>query len=238
MRMRLALIVPLAIVLVGAGLLVASHARAATRPTVVVSITVDDGFETAWSALPELHKYGMHATFYVNSGKLNQPGRLTTAQVRQLAAAGNEIGGHSVTHPNLANLDAAEARRQICNDRVAIAGILGTAPTDFAYPYGAYTPATEAIVAACGYNSAREVGGIASQSCGPTCPYAESIPPTNPYAIRTGVSVIPTTSPDATIDQVKAVRPPYRSAPIPITKKLTKAMADAMLIRIAAVLCE
>ena len=203
-RTGLVLIAPLLVALGGVGLLVSSHARAATTPKVVVSLTFDDGFATAWGVRPELQKYGMHATFFVNTGKLNQPGRLTSAQVRQLAAAGDEIGGHSVTHPNIANLDAPEAKRQICDDRVAIAGILGAAPTDFAYPYGAYTPATEAIVAGCGYNSARQVGGIASQFCGPTCPYAESIPPANPYAIRTGVSVVPTTAATAPESQVNA----------------------------------
>jgi len=203
-RRRLILIASLLVVLAVVGLSVTAPAPAAAAPTVVVSITIDDGFQTAWSVRPELRKYDMHATFYVNSGKLNQPGRLTVAQVQQLSADGNEIGGHSVTHPNIANLDAPEAKRQICNDRVALAGMLGAGPTDFAYPYGAYTPETEAIVAGCGYNSARRVGGIASQFCGPACPDAESIPPANPYAIRSGVSVVPSTAPNAPEDQVRA----------------------------------
>src|ERR1700674_3578487 len=108
-RRRLELIAVLLVVLAGAGLLDAAHAPAAAAPKVIVSLTIDDGFASAWGVRPELHKYGLHATFFINSGKLDQPGRLTTAQVRSLAAAGDEIGGHSVTHPNLANLDAPEA---------------------------------------------------------------------------------------------------------------------------------
>ncbi len=169
--------VALCAVVAGVGLVGAARADAAPAPKVVVSLTFDDGFETVWGVRPQLRKYEMHATFFINSGKLNQTGRLTSSQVRQLAADGNEIGGHSVSHPNIANLDPLEAKRQICDDRVALAGLLGTAPTDFAYPYGAYTPATQAIVAGCGYNSARRVGGVASASCLPACPYAESMPP-------------------------------------------------------------
>jgi len=196
--------VALCAALAGAGLVAAPRARAAPAPKVVVSLTFDDGFETVWGVRPQLRKYGMHATFFINSGKLNQSGRLTSTQVRQLAADGNEIGGHSVSHPNIANLDPPEATRQICDDRVALAGLLGSAPTDFAYPYGAYTPATQAIVAGCGYNSARRVGGVASASCLPACPYAESSPPADPFAIRTGVSVVPSTAPTAPESEVAA----------------------------------
>jgi len=198
------IVVGLCVLLAGAGALATGRAHAAPAPKVVVSLTFDDGFESVWGVLPELRHYGMHATFFINSGKLNQTGRLTTAQVQHIAADGNEIGGHSVSHPNIANLDAPEATRQICDDRVALAGILGSAPTDFAYPYGGYTPTTEAIVAKCGYNSARRVGGVASASCRPACPYAESIPPADRYAIRTGVSVVPTTAATAPEGEVNA----------------------------------
>ena len=42
---------------------------------------------------------------------------------------------------------------------------------------------------------------------------------------------------NAIIDQASAARPPKRSAPIPIAKKLNSATADAAVISIAAVVC-
>ena len=203
-RRRCIALAPLVLLLLAMALVLPSAARATTRPHVIVSLTFDDGFESVWSARPILQQYDMHATFYLNSGLLNRTGRLTDAQVRELAADGDEIGGHTVQHLHLPSLDPAEAKRQICNDRVALAGITGRAPTDFAYPFSETSPAVDADVAACGYNSGRLVGGISSQHCGPTCPYAETIPPAKPYALRTGVSVVPSTSVTAPEAQITA----------------------------------
>ncbi len=143
----------------------------------IVSLAFDDGFEGSFAAFPILQQYRMHGTFYRNSSLLNRPGRLTDAQVRALYAAGNEIGGHSAQDLHLPGLDPAEAKRQIRDDRIALAGIVGRAPTDFAYPFSQTDPAIDAMVQACGYNSGRLTEGLSDGNRGTTCAYAESIPP-------------------------------------------------------------
>ncbi|HEX3947325.1 MAG TPA: hypothetical protein VHW47_06445, partial [Acidimicrobiales bacterium] len=60
---------------------------------------------------------------------------------------------------------------------------------DFAFPFADYLPADEPIAQECGFNSARGVGSLADaqpKGCAfPDCPYAETIPPTDPYSVRT-----------------------------------------------------
>jgi hypothetical protein len=154
----------------------------------VVSLEFDDGTADQQTAATILQAQGMTGTYFINSGRLGATGYFTLAQVQALAAAGNEIGGHTVTHADLPTLSTDEAARQICNDRVALLGD-GFAVTDLAYPYGDTDAAVEQIAASCGYNSARTIGGIlAAGSCN-GCALAESIPPADPYDTQTPGSV-------------------------------------------------
>ena len=71
-----------------------------------VCITFDDGAETDLiSAAPLLSKLGFGATSYITVDYLGKPGYMSHAQVRELQAAGFEIGCHSLTHPYLTDID-------------------------------------------------------------------------------------------------------------------------------------
>ncbi len=56
--------------------------------------------------------------------------------VRALRDQGFAIGGHTHSHPILARSDDAQATAEIRDNRRALAEVLGTAPTLFAYPNG------------------------------------------------------------------------------------------------------
>src|SRR6266536_2960860 len=56
----------------------------------------------------------------------------------------------------------------------------GLPATSFAYPFGSFDSGTELVVHDCGYNSGRGVSGVTKNG-----PYAETIPPLDPYATRT-----------------------------------------------------
>jgi peptidoglycan/xylan/chitin deacetylase (PgdA/CDA1 family) len=160
----------------------------ALKNTTVV-LTFDDGTTGQDQAAAVLKQYGLHGTFYINSGRLGFPGYLTTSQVQAIAADGNEIGGHTVDHADLTTLSADDAAREICNDRVALAN-LGYHPTSFAYPFGAYTSAIETQVKNCGYNSARKIADLKSNPYGCfNCPTANPQPVPDLYAIKTNSSV-------------------------------------------------
>ncbi len=57
-------------------------------------------------------------------------------EVRGLAAAGMEIGAHTVTHPILARLDSSAAEEEIARSKQGLEEITGAPVTSFAYPNG------------------------------------------------------------------------------------------------------
>lgn len=126
----------------------------------------------------------MRGTFFVNSGFVNQPGHLTWDQLRHMQAAGHEIAGQTIDHARLTRLSPAGIEHEVCDDRGRLLAH-GLAVNAFAYPFGAFNRRAERVVMACGYTSARLASGIrgAGKVC-VNCPYAESIPPRNPFATR------------------------------------------------------
>lgn len=159
-----------------------AKAKAATSP-VTVSLTFDDSNADQVPAEQTMKSLGLHGTFYTVSGWVNQPDYLTLAQVQQIAADGNEIGGHTVQHQDLPTLSADEQKREICNDRANLIN-WGFQPTDFAYPF-ADSDTNEADAKACGYNSARGLGDVVDpQGDCNGCVYGETKPPPDPYYLR------------------------------------------------------
>jgi peptidoglycan/xylan/chitin deacetylase (PgdA/CDA1 family) len=160
----------------------ARTAGRAAAPRTVVSFTFDDGDADQIQAAQVLHSYGMRGTFYIITGVVGASGYFSLSDLHTLAAEGHEVTGHTVSHLEVPHVTAAEARRQICDGRDTLMK-WGFHSTSFAYPGGVYSPATEAIVRGCGFNSARTVIGLRSPGC-PRCTVAETIPPKDPYAIR------------------------------------------------------
>lgn len=161
------------------GAVVAAPARAAANT--VVSLTFDDGNANQMTAAATMKSLGLTGTFYITSGWIDQPTYLTTANLQQLVADGNEIGGHTVTHPDLITLPTDEATRQICDGRVALMN-KGFKVTSFAYPFASENATIEGLVQQCGFNSARGLGDTASPDpTTATLPKAETIPPAKPY---------------------------------------------------------
>ncbi|MEV6401143.1 polysaccharide deacetylase family protein, partial [Streptomyces sp. NPDC051907] len=142
-----------------------------------VLITFDDGYEGVHRhALPHLAKQGFAATLFVSTGWLrgehDEGGALDTMldwdQVRELAAAGTEIGGHTHTHPQLDQLDDARLRYETVRCRDVVADELGAAPVSFAYPYGYSSRRVREAVRAAGFAQSLAVGNaLARRRQGP-----------------------------------------------------------------------
>ncbi|MET1036992.1 MAG: polysaccharide deacetylase family protein [Aeromicrobium sp.] len=161
----------------------ATTASAATGPLTVVSLTFDDANANQKAGAAILDRYNLDGTFYVPSGFVGAPGYLTLADLQGLKAAGHEIGGHTVSHPDLPSLPSDEAKRQICNDRAWLLG-QGFAVRSFAYPFASLNPSVKALVASCGYNSARGLGDLRSPASCTGCPVAETLPPADAFETR------------------------------------------------------
>ncbi|MEU3338994.1 polysaccharide deacetylase family protein [Streptomyces sp. NPDC006668] len=142
-----------------------------------VLITFDDGYEGVHRhALPVLAKHGFASTLFVSTGWIkgayDTGGGLDTMldwdQVRELAAADVEIGGHSHTHPQLDQLDDDRLRYELSRCREIVADELGTAPASFAYPYGYSSRRVREAVRESGYAQALAVGNaLARRRQGP-----------------------------------------------------------------------
>lgn len=142
-----------------------------------VLVTFDDGYEGVHRhALPVLAKHGFPATLFVSTGWLRGPhdtgGGLDTMldwdQVRELAGAGVEIGGHSHSHPQLDQLDDRRLRSELILCKEIVSDQLGSAPASFAYPYGYSSRRVREAVRETGYAQALAVGnGLARRAQGP-----------------------------------------------------------------------
>ncbi len=82
---------------------------------------------------------------------------MTPSNVLEMWNDGHEIGSHTLTHPHLPTLSAAEAQQEIADSRAALLS-LGITPVDtFVYPYGEYSPSVIQTLKNAGYGSARSV---------------------------------------------------------------------------------
>jgi peptidoglycan/xylan/chitin deacetylase (PgdA/CDA1 family) len=157
-------------------------AQAVTPPT-VVSLTFDDSNADQMTALATLQANGLHGTFYTITGSIGEPNYLTLDQLNTIYADGNEIGGHTVNHPDLTLESTDEAERQVCDARNQLTA-WGFPQTSFAYPYATVNASVESVVKGCGYNSARSLGDVLTQEGGDPGVYAETMPPADPYDLQ------------------------------------------------------
>jgi peptidoglycan/xylan/chitin deacetylase (PgdA/CDA1 family) len=177
------------------GLVWLTVAPAHATTNTVVSLTFDDGSASQYSTLSMLSAHGMNGTYYVNSALLGSSSYyMTWSQVHDLYNAGNEIGGHTLHHKNLTTLSTAAATTEVCDDRTNLINAGLTPVTSFAYPDAASNSSVEQIVQSCGYTSARTVGNINSITVCADCPYAETIPPRDPFYLRTPEPATSTTT--------------------------------------------
>jgi peptidoglycan/xylan/chitin deacetylase (PgdA/CDA1 family) len=79
---------------------------------------------------------------------------MTWDMVREMSAAGNDFGGHTMNHPVLSQLSPEDQDREIEGCRLRIAAELGVPPVAFSYPVGgreAFDEITRASLAAHGF---------------------------------------------------------------------------------------
>ena len=132
------------------------HGRA-TLPRRPVVVSFDDGTQgQVRHALPVLRRAGWPGVLNLAWNFLPEIGG--TDAVRRLARAGWEIGSHSLTHPDLTKLSAADLRRELTGSRARIRRAFGPRVANFfAYPSGRYDARVTRAVRAAGYLAATTV---------------------------------------------------------------------------------
>jgi peptidoglycan/xylan/chitin deacetylase (PgdA/CDA1 family) len=122
--------------------------------------------------LPILTELGLTATVYVATGLIGKPNpwmapdagtrMMDEAELRELAAAGFEIGAHSVNHPDLSQLDFEGCLHEMTESRSALERVVGAPVRTFAYPFCRYGPAAVAAARAAGFAAAVTCQGLGS----------------------------------------------------------------------------
>ena len=142
-------------------------------PDRCVALTFDDGYRDNFTAaLPLLEKYNARATLYLvwdrsgldwsrnkkahhDSGELRDEPKLSDIQVEQMLASGRiELGGHTITHLNMARADRETKRQELVEGRQLLEDRFGVAVRSFAYPFGLYATGDTGLVREAGYSNA------------------------------------------------------------------------------------
>ena len=100
-----------------------------------LTFSYDDGVTQDRRLVPLLNRYGMKATFNINSELLNKKGTLRVGGVEvdhscvspeEICALyrGHEVAVHTLTHPNLTQLGEDEIVRQVEEDRKTFRAML------------------------------------------------------------------------------------------------------------------
>ena len=151
--------------------------------SVNVAITVDDGWADHYQMAQDLSARGMKGVFYINSDRINSTNRLNLNQLIEIRDMGHEIGSHTLLHERLSTQTYEEQKTAICEDRNKLLS-WGFNVTTFCFPFGADTPESFEILGICGFNGARDSGGIRVNTSCTRCPRADNIPPADPQQIR------------------------------------------------------
>ncbi len=113
-----------------------------------LTFSYDDGVTQDIRLIEMFNKYGLKATFNINSETLGQPGELHSGNITvnhtknkaedvRHIYQGHEIAVHTLTHPNLTQIpDDNEVLRQVEQDRLNLSELAGYEVFGMAYPCG------------------------------------------------------------------------------------------------------
>lgn len=138
--------------------------------TKCVTFSYDDGVTQDRRLVELFNKYGVRATFNLNSGCFGRTGmvsdpsfireathnKIEAGEVAKLYA-GHEIAVHTVSHPNLVFLDREAIRYEIGQDRKNLEKLVDYPVTGMAYPYGPYDDTVLEVMRECGISYSRTV---------------------------------------------------------------------------------
>ncbi len=131
-------------------------------------LTFDDGYKDNYeNAFPILKKYQFKGIIYVldgieyNKWDVDNPGNpekrftlMNQDELLEMQNYGIEFGGHTSTHPRLAELSTEQVKSEIINSKSNIEKIIGKELLSFAYPYGSLNEEVKRIPQEAGYKFA------------------------------------------------------------------------------------
>jgi len=145
-------------------LLVDAINESAELPPRPVLITFDDGDISVYTtAFPILQKYGLTGVVYIVGNYMGTEGYMSADQIKELMAAGWEVGSHSRSHRDLTRLEPAVQRAEIVEAREFLQEATGSPVLTFAYPFGIMNSGVGSYVHFAGYIAAMGLGFTPNQ---------------------------------------------------------------------------
>lgn len=162
-----------------------TNALTSPRSGRTLVVTFDDAYRSVFArAFPILSRLGLPATIFVPTAfagteqPMCWPGidewiggpyegemiPLTWTQLRELAAAGWEVGSHSRTHPRLTRLDDAALEHELRGAKEECEQHLDQPCTSIAYPFGDVDARVVAAVARAGYETGATVESVVPEA--------------------------------------------------------------------------
>lgn len=131
----------------------------AELPAKPIVITFDDGNYNIYdNAFPIMQEYNFPGVFYIVGNRVNSGTNIAHApELKEMVAAGWEIGSHGYTHTDL-TLDHNIARYEILQSKLDIEDALGVDVLTFAYPFGTVDPYLAQKVQDYGYRAGMGLG--------------------------------------------------------------------------------
>lgn len=124
-------------------------------PEKTVIMTFDDGYLDNYEvAFPVLKKYNASGTFFIITKNIGAAGYMNEDQIKEISAAGDEIGSHSVSHLSLDKYKGNFLKSEVSDSKAALEKILSKTVISFCYPSGKYNADTVAAVKDAGYKYA------------------------------------------------------------------------------------
>lgn len=110
----------------------------ASLPEKPVIITFDDNDITVYTeAYPIMREFGLTGTNYLVGNRLGSDGFMSIDQLKELSAAGWEVGSHSMTHVDLTQ--TGELEWELVQSKANLENKLGVNVETFAYPFGSFS---------------------------------------------------------------------------------------------------
>jgi peptidoglycan/xylan/chitin deacetylase (PgdA/CDA1 family) len=89
---------------------------------------------------------------------------LAAGEIARMATEGIRFGAHTRTHASLPGLSAAAVEDEVGGSRRELAGLLGSQPPVFAYPYGRFDSRAVEAVREAGFAAACTAAGRAARA--------------------------------------------------------------------------
>jgi len=121
-------------------------------PAHPIVFSFDDGYRSqAVTAAPILHRLGWAGVINVEVRNTTNFWGLPPVEVRALMADGWQVAAHTLTHPDLTRVGAAQLAAEVAGSRAALRRMFHVPVDFFCYPAGRYDSRVVAAVQAAGY---------------------------------------------------------------------------------------